>query len=337
MFNIRNIFNKKNFSFYVLLFLFLLVVLFLLNITNVLENFGGSSDAAAFDVPTLKKWTLPDSNNWYRLKPNGYIVKFKDLGFTMPNKKLSIVFLYNDLLGSTSWRNLFRFSDVADRPYQGVDTGERIPSMYVIPDGANKFHIRFGTDSGTNDGYDTNILLPMGVPAFIGLVFDDNTFSLYINNILVWSSGYNNIYPRSDKTTLYIGDNQFPTDGNIYIKNFTLYDGALTQADINKIYDKLEAGPQGPAGTPGAAGPPGQAGIAGAAGSQGPAGTPGAAGPQGPAGPAGPAGPQGLQGPPGKNGNDGKDGKDGEAGPAPQQAQQPTFYSKKRPFNYSFM
>jgi hypothetical protein len=332
MFNIKKLFNQKNASFYIFLFLALLVFLFFINTTtNILENFGGSSDAAAFDIPKFKKWTLPNSNNWYKLQANGYIVRFQDLGFTMPNKKLSIVFLYNNLVGSLSWRNLFRFTDLPDRPWPGrVDTGERIPSVYVFPDGTNKFHIRFGTATDTNSGYDTNILLPMGVPSFIALVFDDNTFSLYINNILVWTSGYNNIYPRSDKTTLLIGDNQFPSDGNIFLKNFTLYDGALSQADINNIYDKLDegpagkVGPAGPAGPVGAVGPAGKDGIvgpAGLAGPPGPAGPAGSVGPQGPAGPQGSAGPQGLAGEPGPAGPPGKQGESGLLGPPGEQGE----------------
>ena len=300
--------------------------------TNVFESFTGSNSAAAFNIPILKKWTCPVTNEWYKVMPNGYKIPFSQTGLTSPNSVITISFLYNCLQTAGGYRNVFRFADSAG----DMGMGDRIPALYIEP---NKNSGAMGfTIEGNPNAVIVAPVTPIAKPVLVTIVFNAGNVKYYIDNMLVADNNYNNIYKRSnEKTTLYIGDAFYPSDGNILIKNFTLYDGALTQADINKIYDKLEEGPpgppgpQGPAGTPGAAGPAGPAGIAG---SQGPAGTPGAAGPQGPAGPAGPQGPQGLQGPPGKNGNDGKDG---ETGPAPQQAQQPTFYSKKRPFNYSFM
>jgi len=235
-----------------------------------MENFAGSVVAPAFDTPTLKKWTFPDSKNtWYKVKKSP-LYKFSDLGFTSPNSKMSYSFLYTCLEGVNYWRNIFRFSNRED----GSDgTDGRNPGLWVFPDYTNRLHFRVGSNENPNDGLNT-IVLPMGTPMLITFVIDENTINFYLNNILAYTGKFNGIKPRNANALFWINDSD--NDGNLYIKNLTFYDGALTQTDVNNIYDKLEEGKQGPQG------------------------------PQGPAGPAGPVGPVGPVGPQGKIGPQGE-------------------------------
>jgi hypothetical protein len=133
------------------------------------------------------------------------------------------------------------------------------------------------------------------------LVFDTNNFKLYVNENLSYSGDFNNIYKRTDKSILYIGEHfdGDGADGKILIKNFTVYDGALSETDVTNMYNKLEEMPPGVPGPPGIAGPQG---IAGPPGNTGP---PGTTGPPGMSGPPGSQGPSGMVGPPGPKGSSG--------------------------------
>jgi hypothetical protein len=178
MFNIQKIFHKKNLLFFITLFLLILIFFYIINYTkSVFENFGGSSDAQAFNIPNIKKWTFPESNNWYKLKKSP-LYKFSDLGFTIPNSKLSISFLYTCLQGAGYWRNILRFSNRTDG--NDWDPEGRNPGLWVHPDNTNRLHFRFATNSSMNDGFDT-VILPMGTPMLITFVIDGNTSSFYLH------------------------------------------------------------------------------------------------------------------------------------------------------------
>jgi len=220
---------------------------------------------------------------------------------------------------SSTWRCVFHFNDGTSR--DGYEKGDRIPAFFIYPD-KTQFHIRFSTDGGGNDGMDSPTIIPMGIPILATLVFNGNNFKFYVNNFLSCSGDFNNIYKRTDKTILYIGEHfdYYGADGNILIKNFTVYDGALTDTDVSNMYNKLEEaaagaiGPAGPAGIAGVAGVAGIAGVAGQMGAEGPAGLMGQMGPAGPAGVMGVAGSIGPIGPIGSMGSIGPVGPQGPAG-----------------------
>jgi hypothetical protein len=301
MLKLKNIFRKLSNKFLFLIIILLIIVsLFYIFFKNIIiENFGSSTDNVAFDIPTLKKWSFEESTNWYKIQKGGYKKNFSELGFTTPNSKLSILFLFTNLKGTDYWRNIFRFTNTSN---DCCNKGDRIPAVWVKPDNNNNLWIRFSTDTNGDDGIETGILFPMGVPILIGLIFDANTFTLYYNNIMAYNGTFNNIMARDSNTILQIGDSFYEQDGSIFIKNFTLYDGALTQTDINSIYDKLSQGPAGADGIAGIAGIAGAAGAAGVAGAAGSAGIAGIAGPAGIDGSVGPAGPAGITGPTGPTG-----------------------------------
>jgi hypothetical protein len=221
MLNIRNLFKKKYVFIIFIIFIFLALLFLLRYNYKYVENFGGTTDSSAFELPNIRRWTFSQSNtNWYRIVQNGPRFNFRDFGFTLPNSQLTIAFLFTNYRGQGYWRNIFRLTNTNNNC---CNSGDRMPAVFVHPDNTNNFHIRFTTSSNANDGLDSGILLPMGIPVFIALVFSGNTFNLYINNIMVFTRTYSNILNRDSNTVLQFGDSFHQQDGNLYIKNFNLY------------------------------------------------------------------------------------------------------------------
>jgi len=206
--------------------------------TQLVETFYDvTSEKNAFDIPTIKKWQLPYSiNRWYHITQGGYEINFRELGFTMPNSKMSIMFLFNCQNRVGFWRNIFHFTNTGKNC---CDKGDRIPAMWVYPDYTSNFHIRFSTDKDGNDGSDVINEEEVYIPHLLTLVFDDNMFYFYANDKQVLNTGpHNNIYKRDDKTVLKIGDPWHWNTG-LHIKNFTLYDGVLSETQVRQVYKTL--------------------------------------------------------------------------------------------------
>jgi hypothetical protein len=287
---------KKKFSNIKNLFIFLLLILLIIfliylffksisknNLFNSIEYFGGEGESAAFDIVGYKKWTFPKSDGkWYTVTKNGYKMNFADTGMNTDSKKLSILFIYNCLEKSDRWRNIFHFTN----DNQNYNMGSRVPALWITPDYTNTFHFTFSTSSNNNEILETTKnLMPFDIPLFVGFVLDENIARIYINGILVIEQSYNNIQKRNKDTILYIGDPWYESD--ILIKNFTLYDSALTIDDIKNVYNSLESsivknGNKGPNGPKGAEGPMGLTGPKGDKGMKGDKGDTGPIGIQGP-------------------------------------------------------
>jgi hypothetical protein len=302
-FNGLNFFNKN--IFFIILFILLLLYIFYYGKLIVESFIDSANTSTAFDVPTLTKWSFPDSSSdWFKLPGKGSekSYTYKDLGFSNTEESydsISISFLINIVSGLDKWRTIFHFNNTENNCCNPYD---RIPAMFVYPDNTTKFHIRYSTDSNGNDGFDPNVTIPMGIPSLITLVFNKNNFTFYLNENAVKSIGYGDILPRNSKTKIYIGDHfdGHGNDGNVLIKNFTVYDGALTEIDVKNIYNKLNElsmgseGPMGPEGPEGPVGPEGPIGLEGPVGTEGPVGPQGLKGPMGPRGFRGPMGPKGI-------------------------------------------
>ena len=311
-FNGLKFFNKN--IFFIILFILLLLYIFYYG-KLIVESFVDSANTStAFDVPTLTKWSFPDSSSdWFKLPGKGSekSYKYTDLGFSNTEESydsISISFLINIVSGLDKWRCIFHFSNTGNNCCKPND---RVPAMFVYPDNTTKFHIRYSTNSDGNDGIDPNVMIPMGIPSLITLVFNKNKFTFYLNGNAVKSINYKDILQRNCKTKIYIGDHfdGHGNDGNVLIKNFTVYDGALTEIDVKNIYNKLNElsmgsegpmgpegtmGPEGPIGPEGPVGPEGPIGLEGPVGSEGPIGPQGLKGPMGPRGFRGPMGPKGI-------------------------------------------
>jgi hypothetical protein len=107
---------------------------------------------------------------------------------------------------------------------------------------------------------------------------------------------------------------------NIFMKDLTIYDGALTGQEIKTIFNKIKngytigatgSGGIGPPGPPGATGPPGPTGASGTNGRDG---ATGASGRDGRDGRDGASGRDGRDGASGRNGINGRDGTNGTPG-----------------------
>ena len=168
---------------YLVFILFLLIIIFVIFFTykNVVESFGGSNSSAAFDIPSLKKWICPDTKVWLTPKQKSY--KFSDLGFTTPNKVMSVSFLLCIMKNDPNWREIFRISNKSngdDFWWNGQNSGDgRIPGLWIWPNNptnnpqTNNLHFRVATDSNVNDGLDTNVFIPMAVPSLITFVINN--------------------------------------------------------------------------------------------------------------------------------------------------------------------
>ena len=216
----------------------------------VIEKFGSSTDTVAFDQPQMKKWMHPASKpNWLKLVDiENY--RFSDLGFNLPNTKISISFQYMCLEHSTSWRNIFRFSNKTNG--DDGDPDGRNPGLWVWPISINQYgpswnrqsvsekkhrlHFRVASNTSWNDGVDT-IELSMATPMLITFVIDGNTVYYYLNNIQIYKGNFNGLKSRNNNAILKICDGG--GNGSLLIKNLTLYDGVLTQLDINNMTDLL--------------------------------------------------------------------------------------------------
>jgi len=256
---LENTLNKAISTNFLIIILFLLIIIFVISFISykkVNESFGGSNSSDAFEIHSLNKWSCPDTKIWFKPKYKSY--KFSELGFTTPNKVMSVSFLLCVMRSDPNWRPIFRISNKPngdDFWWNGQNSGDgRVPGLWIWPNNptnnpqTNNLHFRVATDSGVNDGLDTNVYIPMAVPFLITFVINNNNITCYTNNILVTSQDFNNIHPRNNNATLWIADWDAPQ--NYFIKNFTLYNGALSQQDVNGIYDKLEQGVDGLADSP---------------------------------------------------------------------------------------
>ena len=193
----------------------------------------------AVNLPKLKNWTYAVSQSWYKLKANDYNMYLRDMNFSQ-YANMSISFFMQINSGHNQWRNVFHFTQDGQNC---CEKGQRIPAMWIFPDNTTNMHIRFSTDSDGNDGINTSDYTPnisLKKPYLITLVFDNNHFSFYINKQRVCDKDFNNIYKRNGDTLMYIGDPWHGANDGLLINNFTLYDGALTQDDVNKMVDKSQ-------------------------------------------------------------------------------------------------
>jgi len=259
-----------------------------------------------------KTWVCPDTkNSWYTIKQNGFNAKLSSFEFSQYNS-ISYSFLLRIKNVTNQWRNILHVTKTGN---DCCNDGDRNPAVWVFPDNTTKLHIRFSTNGDGNNGVNTDAP-SLFEPLFVTLVFNNNNFKYFFNGAQITTVDYGSITKPDANSTLYIGDPWHYQDDGIQVRNFTVYDGALTNDDISSMYDSLMTGPAGPAGAIGPAGPAGTIGPAGPAGAVGPAGAIGPAGPAGAIGPAGPSGPAGAIGPMGPIGSAGTSGTIGIPGPA---------------------
>lgn len=225
---------KKWFNRYIIGFL--LFICFILLLYNLfVKSYEGLGLASDSDISNIKKWYFKKSRSWYKIKQGVDVIDFKkETGFSTDKPEITIAFLYNNLMGQDYWRNIFHFTNSDNNC---CNVGDRIPAIWVMPNKTNNFHITVSTEKNGNDWFNTTNDIPFKSAVFIGIVVQSKTIKYYVNNILINTINYDsNIINRNDNTKLYIGDKWHGQDGNILIKDFTLYDNALTSDQINEVY-----------------------------------------------------------------------------------------------------
>jgi hypothetical protein len=234
-------------------------------------------------------WNFKESSDWYKVVKNSYSINMSETGITLPTRKYSIAFMYTLKELNPGWNNIFFISNTGrnwgtESDPNAVCDGCRMPAMWVIPN-TTHFHLRFSTDSNGNDGYDSTEYQtrPFNIDekVMIVLTFDDNICSIYFNGVHISSKTFNNIHEIKPNAKLYIGDPWHNTNGTIYIKGFTIYDGVLVPSEVYNIYNNISKGDPGKDGEKGDIGLPGEKGDRGLPGEKGDRGLPGEKGDQG--------------------------------------------------------
>ena len=179
----------------------------------------------------LKEWKFPNSVNWYTLTQNGYSIKMSNTGITLPTKKYSISFFYNLNAKKPSWTNIFHITNTGNNC---CSNGDRIPAVWVFPNDT-RFHIRMSTNDSADDGIAIESA-PLNNKILVTFLFDNNIFTMYINNTKKITKTFNNIASISPNALLYIGDPWHEHNNTVNIRDFTIYNGILTDDQISAIY-----------------------------------------------------------------------------------------------------
>jgi hypothetical protein len=270
----------------------------------------------------LKTWNFENSVDWYKVLKNGYSIKMSETGIKLPTRQYSISFLYHLSRLSPSQNNIFHITNTGNNC---CANGDRIPGLWVLPN-QTALHLRFSTDAGGDDGMSGVGSIPLNQKVLITLVFDNNTVTMYTDDVITVTQSFQNIRSIESSATLWIGDPWHDNTGAIQIKGFTIYDGVLSSSQVANIYDNLEKGepgkdgaigPIGQKGEPGKDAVPGKDGVPGKNGVPGKDSVPskdGVPGKNGEPGKNGAPGINGSKGDPGKDGINGKQGNPGTAG-----------------------
>ena len=281
-----------------------------MNTINTIEGFSSFKDNFALFNPykegfeNFKTWNFADSADWYKVVKNSYNIKMTDTGIKLPTRQYSVSFLYHLTSLNSRWNSIFHISNTGN---VCCADGDRIPALLVKPNETN-FILKFSTDANADDGMDGVSSIPLNKTVLITIVFDNNTVTLYTDDVVTITQTFPNIRSILPSATLYIGDPWHNSNGAVQIKGFTIYDGVLSSTHVANIYHNLEKG------DPGKDGAIGAQGVQGIKGDKGDPGTNGAPGTNGLPGTPGTNGIDGQKGDPGRSGTDGTPGSTGEKG-----------------------
>ena len=178
--------------------------------------------------PVINKvglWNFPFSvNNWYRVRPNGFSTKWNDINIrSTQNMVISFSLIIENKNGS--WRNIFRVTNTNNNC---CNNGDRIPALWIFPN-QTRFHLRFSSSAGGNDGIDSNIQLPLNKEVQVKLIWKENYCTIMIDGKIDVQRFFNSSVPAfipTPNTYLFIAD-KFHDASGIQIKNFKITDDIL--------------------------------------------------------------------------------------------------------------
>jgi hypothetical protein len=172
---------------------------------------------------------------------------------------MSVSFLFKIQTYYSDWRNIFRFTNVANKLYNGV-SNDRIPALFIS--GSNNLSQPHQLYLSVNDakGYHalySNMTLKLNHPYLFtySVSYTTGIVSCYLNDLLLSSLSYTfdraGAFTVNDKTTnLWIADIFYPETcytnpaDHILIQNFTVYQGPMTQQHVDTmmkmLYDSVD-------------------------------------------------------------------------------------------------
>lgn len=215
------------------LFIFLVLVLLISLIITYVSDVLKKRHKESIEL-NFKKWVFPLSvyPNWYKIVKNGYSIKMTNTGITLPTNRFSISFMYKLTALNAVNNNMFRITTTDNNC---CNEGDRIRAVWIDPN-VTSFLLVAATNN-PND-YTTFPGVPLNTVAFITFLFDNNVFTVYVNGEKTYTYTFNGLRPIPINSTLYIGDAHYPTNGEIQIQDFTIYDGVLTPDQITIIYNE---------------------------------------------------------------------------------------------------
>jgi len=230
-----------------------------------LETFIGNNSVSALLSPPNAKWSFaPSQSNslWYSVpcgnSNNPNIISCNTMGLDF-KEGMSVSFLFKIQTYYKDWRNIFRFTNVANNSYNGVNN-DRIPALFIsgTNNSSQPHQLYLSVDDA--DGYHalySNMKLELNHPYLFtySVSYTTGIVSCYINDVLLSSSSYSfdkaGTFFVNDKTTqLWISDKFYPEtcytnpDDHILIQNFTVYQGPVMQQDVDTmmkiLYDSVD-------------------------------------------------------------------------------------------------
>ena len=173
---------------------------------------------------------IQSTNKWFNIPKNNYICRWKDLNITS-NSNMSISFWINIKNLSNEHRNIFHFSN---DNVNCCNVGNRVPAIWVNPNATTLVIVNDIIDK--SNSYFTTDSLTLNTPIFIVMTWKDKTVQVYFNKNLIKTMTYtSSLITTNSDTYFYIGDPWY-NNIDIEIKNFTIFNTALNQEQISKIY-----------------------------------------------------------------------------------------------------
>ena len=146
---------------------------------------------------------------------------------------MTISFWLNITDLNPNWRNIFHVSG-SNNDWQNI--GDRAPAVWIYPNFTN-LHVRNDSTTTTNLGISQSTYTPiLNTPVFVTIIYNTTTVTLYVNDSLSDTFTYSpGMEEASSDAQFYISDPWYISTG-YQIKDFSLYDSALSTNDVKMIY-----------------------------------------------------------------------------------------------------
>ena len=145
---------------------------------------------------------------------------------------MTISFWLNITSKYSSWRNIFH---VSNQNINGGSIGTRVPGLWICPNNLQLYFVNdISTQANTGPPCGTSNILNKN--SFITIVLNSNTITIYANaeSQQTWSTTDTLVSAESD-AKFYISHPWAASTG-YQIKDFSLYDSALSSNDVKMIY-----------------------------------------------------------------------------------------------------